>query len=81
MFNNLNKWEKAGLIIGSIECVAGFTIAMYAHIKCKKERDQAIPKTWSPNIREVRYYEYPPLSSLRSAKLKREGISSFKTLK
>lgn len=40
MWNNLNKWEKAGLIIGSIECVAGFTVAMYAHIKCKKESEE-----------------------------------------
>ena len=40
MFKDLNKFEKAGLIIGGIECVAGFAIAMYAHIKCKKESEE-----------------------------------------
>lgn len=37
MWKELSKLEKAGLVIGSIECVAGFTIAMYAHIKCKQQ--------------------------------------------
>ena len=37
MFKDLNIFEKAGLIIGGIECVAGFALAMYAHIKYKEE--------------------------------------------
>lgn len=37
MWKELSKLEKAGLVIGSIECVAGFTIAMYAHIKYKQQ--------------------------------------------
>lgn len=37
MWKELSKLEKAGLVIGGIECVAGFTIAMYAHIKCKQQ--------------------------------------------
>ena len=37
MFNNgLSKWEKAGLIIGGIECIVGFGVAIYAHAQCKK---------------------------------------------
>lgn len=37
MFKEMNKLQKAGLVIGAIECVAGFGIAIYAHCKCKKE--------------------------------------------
>ena len=41
MFNEMNKWEKAGLIIGTLECVAGFGIAIWANRKCKKAMEQA----------------------------------------
>ena len=37
MWKELSKLEKAGLVIGSIECVAGFGLAIYAHMKCKKQ--------------------------------------------
>ena len=37
MWKEMNKLQKAGLVIGAIECVAGFGIAIYAHCKCKKE--------------------------------------------
>ena len=36
-FNELSKWEKAGLIIGGLECVAGFGMAIYANVAYKKE--------------------------------------------
>ena len=36
MFKDMSKLEKAGLVIGAIECVAGFGFAIYAHCKCKK---------------------------------------------
>lgn len=42
MFKELSKLEKAGLIIGSIECVAGLGMAMYAHIKLLKQYDARI---------------------------------------
>ena len=55
MFKDLNKFEKAGLIIGGIECVAGFAIAMYAHIKCKKESKEIeqIMETVSDRSKEI----------------------------
>lgn len=37
MWKDLSKLEKAGLVIGSIECVAGFGLAIYAHMKCKQQ--------------------------------------------
>ena len=40
MWKDLSKLEKAGLVIGGIECVAGFGIAMYAHIKLKKQNKE-----------------------------------------
>ena len=40
MWKDLSKLEKAGLVIGGIECVAGFGIAMYAHIKMKKQSEE-----------------------------------------
>ena len=40
MWKDLSKLEKAGLVIGGIECVAGFGIAMYAHIKLKKQNEE-----------------------------------------
>ena len=55
MWKELNKWQKAGLIIGGIECVAGFSIAMYAHIKCKKESKEVeqIMETVSDCSKEI----------------------------
>lgn len=38
MWKDLSKLEKAGLVIGGIECVAGFGIAIYSHIKCNQHR-------------------------------------------
>ena len=35
-YNELSKWEKAGLIIGGIECIVGFGVAIYANAQCKK---------------------------------------------
>ena len=45
MFKDLNKFEKAGLIIGGIECIVGFGVAMYAHRKLVKEQMKDIEKT------------------------------------
>jgi len=35
-YNGLSKGQKAGLIIGGIECIVGFGVAIYAHTQCKK---------------------------------------------
>ena len=35
-YNELSKGQKAGLIIGGIECIVGFGVAIYAHVQCKK---------------------------------------------
>ena len=45
MFKDLNKFEKTGLIIGGIECIVGFGVAMYAHRKLVKEQMKDIEKT------------------------------------
>ena len=45
MFKDMNKFEKAGLIIGGIECIVGFGVAMYAHRKLVKEQSKSIQET------------------------------------
>ena len=45
MFKELNKFQKAGLILGGIECIVGFGVAMYAHRKLVKEYMKDIEKT------------------------------------
>ena len=36
MFKDLNKFEKAGLVIGTIECIAGVAISIYGMVGYKK---------------------------------------------
>ena len=42
MFKNLSKMEKVGLAIGTIECIAGFGMAMYARHLALKQADEVI---------------------------------------
>ncbi|WP_458459961.1 hypothetical protein [Pseudobutyrivibrio sp.] len=42
MWKELNKFEKAGLIIGGLQCIAGFGMAIYAHHKLMKQADENI---------------------------------------
>ena len=36
MFKDMNKFEKAGLVIGTIECIAGVAISIYGIVGYKK---------------------------------------------
>ena len=45
MFKDMNKFEKAGLIIGGLECIVGFGVAMYAHHKLLKEQSKDVQET------------------------------------
>lgn len=49
MFKNLSKLEKAGLIIGSIECVVGFGISIWASRQVLKQADEVVNKMKEDN--------------------------------
>ena len=49
MFKNLSKLEKAGLIIGSIECVVGFGISIWASRRVLKQADEVVNKMKEDN--------------------------------
>lgn len=55
MFKDLSKMEKAGLIIGGLQCVAGFALAMCARKQILKQADNMIQeiKDTTPNIDEM----------------------------
>lgn len=40
MFKDMNKFEKAGFIFGTIECVVGLGIAIYGIVGYKKAMKQ-----------------------------------------
>ena len=49
MFKSLNKVEKACLIIGIVESVAGFSMAMIAHHKLMKQADETLERLRQDN--------------------------------
>ena len=49
MFKNLSKLEKAGLIIGSIECIVGFGISIWASRQVLKQADEVFNKMKEDN--------------------------------
>lgn len=49
MFKDLSKLEKAGLIIGSIECVVGFGISIWASRQVLKQADEVVNKMKEDN--------------------------------
>lgn len=49
MFKDLSKLEKAGLIIGSIECIVGFGIAIWTHRQVLKQADEVVNKIKEDN--------------------------------
>lgn len=49
MFKNLSKLEKAGLIIGSIECIVGFGISIWASRQVLKQADEVVNKMKEDN--------------------------------
>ena len=49
MFKDLSKLEKAGLIIGSIECIVGLGISIWASRQVLKQADEVINKMKEDN--------------------------------
>lgn len=49
MFKNLSKLEKAGLVIGSIECIVGFGISIWASRQVLKQADEVVNKMKEDN--------------------------------
>lgn len=49
MFKDLSKLEKAGLIIGSIECIVGFGISIWASRQVLKQADEVVNKMKEDN--------------------------------
>ena len=49
MFKSLNKVEKACLIIGVVESVAGFGMAMIAHHKLMKQMEETTERMRKDN--------------------------------
>ena len=62
MFKNLSKLEKAGLIIGSIECIVGFGISIWASRQVLKKADETIEtiKETTPNLDNIDF-SIPPI--------------------
>ena len=49
MFKDLSKLEKAGLVIGSIECIVGLGISIWASRQVLKQADEVINKMKEDN--------------------------------
>ena len=49
MFKDLSKLEKAGSIIGSIECIVGFGISIWASRQVLKQADEVVNKMKEDN--------------------------------
>lgn len=49
MLKNLSKLEKACLVIGIVESVAGFGMAMMAHHKLMKQADETMERMRQDN--------------------------------
>lgn len=55
MFKDLSKMQKAGLVLGTIECIAGFGMAMYARHLVLKQADEVIQniEDTTPNLDNI----------------------------
>ena len=49
MFKDLSKLEKAGLVIGSIECIVGLGISIWASRQVLKQADEVVNKMKEDN--------------------------------